>query len=98
MVFYARPLDQKQADLEKHLSMTADLAKSLVGDLGVEETAYLAGLLHDLGKLNPYYQTLFATSEQEKAYRAKAPTRICPRALGFFSFSCISFIAKNALS
>ncbi|MEM2099074.1 MAG: CRISPR-associated endonuclease Cas3'', partial [Candidatus Bathyarchaeia archaeon] len=66
MPFYAHPKDEEQADLTQHLLRTADLAKILVNGLGLEETAHYTGLLHDLGKLNPYYQNLFAAPADER--------------------------------
>lgn len=66
MPFYAHPKNEAQTDLEKHLLKTANLARMLVEGLGLENTTYYAGLMHDLGKLNPYYQRLFSASDQER--------------------------------
>lgn len=52
MTYYARE-NQK---LLNHLTETADLAKTFAGVFGCENTAYLTGLLHDLGKYTHAFQ------------------------------------------
>ena len=47
--------------LEYHCKSVADKARELCQGLNLncETTAYYAGLLHDVGKLNPWYQDFF---------------------------------------
>lgn len=52
MIYYARE-NQKLLD---HLTATAKLAKAFASVFGCENTAYLAGLLHDLGKYTYAFQ------------------------------------------
>ncbi len=62
--FLARPRDPKdpsRSGLIAHSLKTAYQAKELASDVGLGETGFYAGLLHDIGKLNPYYQKLFSS-------------------------------------
>ncbi|MFH2058776.1 MAG: CRISPR-associated helicase Cas3' [Pseudomonadota bacterium] len=52
MTYYAR----KDQALSVHLTNTAKLAQSFAGSFGCENIAYLAGLLHDLGKYTQAFQ------------------------------------------
>ena len=54
--------------LLEHSLKTAQKARELTTSLGLGDTAFYAGLLHDLGKLNPYYQTLFSTGRINHDY------------------------------
>ena len=52
MTYYAR----KDQTLSDHIEKTANLAKKFAAIFGCGNTAYLAGLLHDLGKYTPAFQ------------------------------------------
>jgi CRISPR-associated endonuclease/helicase Cas3 len=52
-----RELDKSDwQTLKEHLEVVADIAKHNARYFGAEELAYLAGLLHDLGKYTPEFQ------------------------------------------
>lgn len=61
--FLARPIDPKgiNSGLIAHSLNVARKAKDLLSETGLETAAFYAGLLHDIGKLNPYYQILFSS-------------------------------------
>jgi len=61
--FLARPIDPKgiNSGLIAHSVNVARKAKDLLFETGLETAAFYAGLLHDIGKLNPYYQILFSS-------------------------------------
>ena len=72
--FLARPkgLDGKNSGLLEHSLKTAHRARELALSLGFGDrfgdTAFYAGLLHDIGKLNPYYQILFSSGRVDSDY------------------------------
>ena len=72
--FLARPKDVegKNSGLLEHSLKTAHRAWELASSLGFGdifgETAFYAGLLHDVGKLNPYYQILFSSGQVNRDY------------------------------
>lgn len=71
--FLARPKDTKgqNSGLLEHSFKTARRARDIVSsiDNGVlADTAFYAGLLHDVGKLNPYYQILFSSGRVDGDY------------------------------
>jgi len=60
---FAHPAERGESDLLQHCLKVAERAKELAAGFGtdVSDAAYYSGLLHDLGKLNPYYQILFSS-------------------------------------
>lgn len=60
MAYYAHSMKDKEKEqwhlLKTHLQDTALIAASFAGTFGAEKLAYLAGLLHDLGKYSPEFQ------------------------------------------
>ncbi|MCL4430572.1 MAG: CRISPR-associated endonuclease Cas3'', partial [Chloroflexi bacterium] len=69
-VFLARPKDSldNNSGLLDHSLKTARRARELASSLGFGDTAFYAGLLHDIGKLNPYYQILFSSGRVDSDY------------------------------
>jgi CRISPR-associated endonuclease/helicase Cas3 len=62
--FLARPRDPKdplRSGLLEHSLKTAYRAKQIASGVGLGEAGFYAGLLHDIGKLNPYYQIFFSS-------------------------------------
>lgn len=55
---HARPSDPEEnwQLLIEHLTNTANLAKELGADAGIQDLAYITGLLHDLGKYSSSFQ------------------------------------------
>jgi len=69
-IFLARPKNVMggNSGLFEHSLKTAQRARELAEDLGFGDTAFYAGLLHDVGKLNPYYQILFSSGQINSDY------------------------------
>jgi len=77
--FLSHPVEENTS-LVEHSLKVAEKAKELISstnfDKNVCDAAFYAGFLHDLGKLNPFYQNLFSTpcdkrSDVEKELGAK---------------------------
>jgi len=68
--FLARPKNSldNNSGLIEHSLKTAQSARGLTTSLGLGDTAFYAGLLHDIGKLNPYYQILFSSGQINNDY------------------------------
>jgi len=68
--FLARPKISSDGNsgLIAHSIKTAQRAREIAIDLGFGDTAFYAGLLHDIGKLNPYYQILFSNGRTDSTY------------------------------
>ena len=66
--FYARPKEIKNSGLIMHSLRTANNARKIASSLGLGEPAFYAGLLHDIGKLNPYYQEFFSSEPSSRKY------------------------------
>jgi len=64
--FLARPKELEGSGLLHHCSKVAEEAKKLASAAGLATAAFYAGLVHDLGKLNPYYQLLFSADERDR--------------------------------
>jgi len=70
--FLSRPMGSPNSGLIEHSLKTARSARELATSLGLGGTAFYAGLLHDFGKLNPYYQLLFSEKNPNGYIRAHA--------------------------
>ena len=71
--FLSHPFDEDNSDLEEHLVYVAEETKSIIKTtkFGGENIGCYIGLLHDIGKLNPYYQKLFRLAEPERCNQKK---------------------------
>ena len=83
--FYSHPKENEGSTLIQHSLRTAERAKFLTENMGLSEPAFYAGLFHDLGKLNPYYQILFSSEQANRErYRPEVEEKYL-RAHSFFS-------------
>jgi CRISPR-associated endonuclease/helicase Cas3 len=62
-------------DLADHLTAVAEMARSFAEPFGGGETAYWAGLWHDLGKFHPEFQGYLAACERARREGEPAPAR-----------------------
>lgn len=71
--FLSHPFDENNSNLEDHLVYVAKETKSIIKKtkFGGEDIGYYIGLLHDIGKLNPYYQELFVLDKSEREIKKK---------------------------
>ena len=58
--------DGRKQTVMEHLRETASRAGSCLADIGLERSAYLAGLVHDLGKLTVAFQSYLAKGDRSK--------------------------------
>ena len=64
--FLAHPKEEEEPGLIQHSIKVARIARELASRTNLETPAFYAGLLHDLGKLNPYYQNLFTADKETR--------------------------------
>ena len=71
MNFLSHSTDDKE-HLDSHLVYVAQRAKKIVdtSSFTSSNVAYYAGLFHDLGKLNPYYQKLFSGEDKNELLKS----------------------------
>jgi len=61
--------------LADHLQAVAESARSLAEAFGAGEVAYWVGLLHDLGKFSPGFQSYLREAESARKKNRLGPTR-----------------------
>lgn len=61
--------------LSDHLYAVAEKAREFAEPFGAGDLAYWAGLLHDLGKFNPDFQTYLKAAEKARKENLVGPTR-----------------------
>jgi len=63
--FFSHPVNEKKHSLSDHSIRVADKTEELFKTTGfyLKNFGFYAGLLHDIGKLNPYYQELFILAD-----------------------------------
>jgi CRISPR-associated endonuclease Cas3-HD len=83
--FLAHPKEAGNSGLIAHSLKTARTARTLAAPLGLGETAFYAGLLHDIGKLNPFYQKLFSSTPSCREVVKKQAAKEYVRAHAIFS-------------
>ena len=86
--------------LKEHLEKVADKSRELMSQTKFTsaDTAFLAGLLHDVGKLNPYYQQLFhADLDTRKELEMNLRTKYV-RQHSIFSAWAARFLLKDAVT
>ena len=73
-IAHIRPVDKAEQTAAEHCRQTAELAFGYAEKLGLKRTAYLAGALHDMGKLtndfNEYIheRTKFSRGELDHSF------------------------------
>ena len=65
--FLSHPIEEEKHNLIAHLVEVANYTQKLLSqtDFDIAKTGFYAGLLHDIGKLNPFYQELFLAKKKD---------------------------------
>jgi len=69
VVFLSHPKESSRPELSNHLLVVAERTAQLLKESGFPEKAdagFYCGLLHDIGKVNPYYQKIFEADESQR--------------------------------
>jgi CRISPR-associated endonuclease/helicase Cas3 len=92
--FLARPKEVADSGLIAHSLKTAKSARELTSRLDLGESPFYAGLLHDLGKLNPFYQELFRSESSSRGVVKKQVAKEYVRAHAIFSALAVYGLTK----
>lgn len=92
--FYARPKGEGSG-LIAHILKTAKSAREIASNVGLGDPAFYAGLLHDIGKLNPYYQELFSSDPSSRENVKIGVDRNYVRAHAIFSALAAYGLSNN---
>lgn len=96
--FLSHPKEENGAFLKDHLINVAKSAESLVSQTRFPtEPAFYAGLLHDIGKLNPFYQEIFHADEALRPSLEKELQKKYERQHSLFSAWAASFLLENVV-
>jgi CRISPR-associated endonuclease Cas3-HD len=65
--FLSHPVEEEKHNLIRHLIEVANDTQKLLSqtDFDIAKAGFYAGLLHDIGKLNPFYQELFLAKKKD---------------------------------
>ncbi|MGA9154445.1 MAG: CRISPR-associated endonuclease Cas3'' [Candidatus Nitrosopolaris sp.] len=71
--FLSHPTEEEKHNLIAHLVEVANYTQKLLSqtDFDIAKAGFYAGLLHDIGKLNPFYQELFLTKKEDRKEKEK---------------------------
>ncbi len=95
--FLSHPKENR-ALLKDHLISVAKSAASLVSQTRFStEPAFYAGLLHDIGKLNPFYQEIFHADRELRSSLEKELKKKYERQHSLFSAWAASFLLENVV-
>lgn len=95
--FLSHPVEDG-ISLQNHLLKVARDAKSLVATTKYSaDVAFYAGLLHDLGKLNPFYQKLFHAQKADRPALEKKLLEKYERQHSTFSAWAASYLLQKTL-
>ena len=66
--FLSHPIDQPKHSLIEHLIAVGEKSKQLFAETSFknQKIAFYSGLLHDVGKINPWYQEIFNATQDRK--------------------------------
>lgn len=95
-MFLAHPPDHS---LVEHCIEVANKTKEILDDtkFDISKEGFYAGLLHDIGKLNPFYQELFSNMHDEKE-KIKQLQEQYPREHAKFSSWAANFLLESVLN
>lgn len=72
-IAHTRNRQGQRQDLIEHLNQVADMAASFAKSFGAERLAWLAGMLHDIGKFNPAFQQYLLDAEANPGKHNRGP-------------------------
>ncbi|MBC8250576.1 MAG: CRISPR-associated helicase Cas3' [Candidatus Nitrosopelagicus sp.] len=66
--FLSHPIDQPKHSLIEHLIAVGEKSKELFAETSFknQKIAFYSGLLHDVGKINPWYQEIFNAIQEDR--------------------------------
>jgi len=98
--FLSHPIEDEKHSLIAHLLEIGNKSKELFSQTSFknQDIAFYSGLLHDIGKINPFYQEIFhETKENRKKAEEKALEKYAQRHSGFSAWATHKLLQKSGL-
>ncbi|MEX1148783.1 MAG: CRISPR-associated helicase Cas3', partial [Nitrosopumilus sp.] len=97
--FLSHPIDQPKPFLIEHLIAVGQKSKELFAETSFrnQEIAYYSGLLHDIGKINPWYQEIFSAIHDRKKIQEEISTKFVQQHSVFSAWAAKYLLSKIGL-
>ncbi|MDF2429858.1 MAG: CRISPR-associated endonuclease Cas3'', partial [Nitrosopumilus sp.] len=97
--FLSHPIDQPKPFLIEHLIAVGKKSKELFAETSFrnQKIAYYSGLLHDIGKMNPWYQEIFNAVQDRKKIQEEVSTKFVQQHSVFSTWAAKYLLSKTGL-
>ncbi|MGH2612317.1 MAG: CRISPR-associated endonuclease Cas3'', partial [Rhabdochlamydiaceae bacterium] len=97
--FLSHPIEDKKHSLIDHLIQVGKVSQELFSQTNFKnkEISFYSGLLHDIGKLNPFYQELFNARQDRKKVEEQVSVKYAQQHSVFSAWATKKLLSKSGL-
>jgi CRISPR-associated endonuclease/helicase Cas3 len=97
--FLSHPIEDKKHLLIDHLIQVGKISQKLFSSTNFKnkEISFYSGLLHDIGKLNPFYQELFNETQDRKKVEEHVSVKYVQQHSVFSTWAAKKLLSKSGL-
>lgn len=97
--FLSHPIDEPRHSLIEHLIAVGKKSDELFTETSFKNKsiAFYSGLLHDIGKINPWYQEIFNATQDRKKIQEEVSTKFVQRHSVFSAWAAKYLLSKIGL-